>query len=101
MQVDLKLPYPVMPPDADELQTTGALWRYAVNKKYPEGLPRLELRLWAKIEDELDRKVSPIDLSVDQWAFLRKVMADTPWPVPWARHAVLLMDHMDAIEKGL
>jgi hypothetical protein len=101
VKVDLKLPYSTMPPEADELMVTGALWRYAVNQKYPQGLPRLELRLWAKVEDELDRKVSPVDLSVDQWVFLRKTMTDATWPVPWARHAVLLLDHMDEIERGL
>jgi hypothetical protein len=101
MQVDLKLAYPSLPPDADELSTTGALWRYAVNKKYPEGLPRLELRLWARIEDELDRKVSPIDLTMEQWKFLRSAMETTTWPVPWARHAVVLLNAMDEIERGV
>ena len=101
MQVDLKLAYPSLPPDADELATTAALWRYAVNKKFPDGLPRMELRLWARIEDELDRKVSPIEISVDQWKFLRGAMEATQWPVPWARHAVILLNAMDEIERSL
>jgi hypothetical protein len=101
MQIDLKLPYPALPQDADEISTTGALWRYAVNKKFPDGLPRLELRLWAKIEDELDRKASPIEVTTDQWKFLRSAMEATQWPVPWARHAVVLLNAMDEIERSL
>jgi hypothetical protein len=97
----LKLDYKTLPKDADALQTTVALLRHAVNAKYPAGVPRTEVRLWAHIEDELDVATASIELTLEQFKFLREAVHGANWPAPWARLAVVLFDAMDDLEKSL
>jgi hypothetical protein len=98
----LKLDYRTLPKDADEVQTTVALLRHAVNSKYPQGVPRSETRLWAKIEDALDDRTSvSVDLTLDQFKFLREAVIAAQWPAPWSRLAVVLLDSMDELERSL
>jgi hypothetical protein len=97
----LELKYPTLPKDADARQTTVALIRHAVNAKYPAGVPRAETRLWAKIEDELDVATASVEVSLDQFKFLREAVSAAPWPAPWSRLAVTLLDAMDELERGL
>jgi hypothetical protein len=99
--VPLKLDYKTVPKDADALQTTVALLRHAVNAKYPAGVPRTEVRLWAHIEDELDVAQASIELTLEQFKFLNEAVHGANWPAPWARLAVVLLDAMDDLEKSL
>jgi hypothetical protein len=97
----LKLDYKTLPKDADALQTSVALLRHAVNNKFPAGVPRTEVRLWARIEDELDATTASIDLTLEQFKFLREAVHGANWPAPWARLAVVLLDAMDEVERGI
>jgi hypothetical protein len=101
MLLPLKLDYKTLPKDADEIQTTVALLRHAVNSKYSAGVPRTEVRLWAKIEDELDTTPASIEVTLDQFKFLREAVHGANWPAPWARLAVVLLDAMDQGERAL
>ena len=102
MLLPLKLDYKTLPKDADEVQTTVALLRHAVNSKYPAGVPRSETRLWAKIEDALDDRSSvSVDLTLDQFKFLREAVSGASWPAPWSRMAVVLLDVMDEVERSI
>lgn len=101
MRVTLKIAYPKLPPETDEVKTTAALWRHAVNQKYSAGLGRIELRLWSRIEDELDKGEPEIDVSIEQWKFVFEAVRGAMWPPSWARHAVALLDHMDEVERSL
>jgi hypothetical protein len=99
VQLPLKLDYKTLPKDANEVQTTVALLRHAVNSKYPQGVPRSETRLWAKIEDALDEMPGSVEVNLDQWKFLRDAVSGASWPAPWARLAVTLLDAMDEAER--
>ena len=101
MRLPLKLDYRTLPKDAGAEQTTVALLRHAVNAKYPQGMPRAETRLWAKIEDELDSNPASVELSLDQFKFLREAVSGATWPAPWSRLAVTLLDAMDEAERGV
>jgi hypothetical protein len=101
MNLPLELKYSTLPKDADARQTTVALIRHAVNAKYPAGVPRTEVRLWARIEDELDVATASIELTLEQFKFLREAVHGANWPAPWARLAVVLLDAMDDLEKSL
>lgn len=101
MLLPLKLDYKTLPKDADEIQTTVALLRHAVNSKYPQGVPRTEVRLWANIEDQLDQGSVNVEVSLDQFKFLREAVHGANWPAPWSRLAVVLLDAMDERERSL
>ena len=101
MLLPLKLDYKTLPKDADEVQTTVALLRHAVNSKFPQGVPRAETRLWAKIEDELDLRTASIELTLDQFKFLHEAVQGATWPAPWSRLAVTLLDAMSEGERSL
>lgn len=101
MQLPLKLDYKTLPKDADAIQTTVALLRHAVNAKYPQGVPRSETRLWAKVEDALDEMPGSAEVTLDQFKFLREAVSGASWPAPWSRLAVTLLDAMDEMERSL
>jgi hypothetical protein len=101
MLFTLKLPYKTLPTDADEVKTTIALVRHAVNRRYPEGVPRTEVRLWARLEDAFDEHLPAIDITLDQFKFLREACLGATWPPPWARLAVVLLDALDEAERTL
>jgi len=101
MRFSLKLPYPTLPGDADEVRTTTALLRHAVTQKYPQGLPRVEVRAWAKIEDILDQGGPEVDLTPSQWTFLHDAVMAAAWPVPWSKLVVVFLDAIaDAEREG-
>ena len=101
MQLPLKLDYRTLPKDANAEQTTVALLRHAVNTKYPQGVPRAETRLWAKVEDALDEMPGSVEVTLDQFKFLREAVTGATWPAPWSRLAVTLLDAMDEVERSL
>jgi hypothetical protein len=101
MLLPLKLDYKTLPKDADEIQTTVALLRHAVNSKYPGGVPRTEVRLWANVEDQLDQGSATVEITLDQFKFLREAVHGASWPAPWSRLAVVLLDAMDEGERSL
>lgn len=101
MQFTLDLKYESLPRDADAQQTTAALIRHAVNKKYPDGMPRSETRLWGRLEEEFSGGATTLELSLEQYNFIRDAVQATTWPVPWARMAVTLMDAIDDLEHAL
>jgi hypothetical protein len=101
MLLPLKLDYKTLPKDADEIQTTVALLRHAVNSKYPAGVPRTEIRLWANVEDQLDQAAATVEITLDQFKFLREAVHGASWPAPWSRLAVVLLDAMDEGERSL
>ena len=101
MLLPLELKYSTLPKDADAVQTTVALLRHAVNSKYPAGVPRSETRLWAKIEDALDEMPASVEVTLDQFKFLREAVSAANWPAPWSRLAVTLLDAMDEGERAL
>lgn len=99
MRLPLKLAYPALPGDADEIRTTVALIRHAVNQKYPQGLPRMELRLWGKIEDLFDTGESEIELTPSQWGFVYDAVQHANWPVPWTKLVIVFLDAMGLAER--
>ena len=101
MLLPLKLDYKTLPKDADEIQTTVALLRHAVNSKYPQGVPRTEVRLWANIEDQLDNPSASVEVTLDQFKFLREAVHGASWPAPWSRMVVVLLDAMNEGERSL
>jgi hypothetical protein len=101
MDFPLKLPYDRLPADATEVQVTIALIRHAVTQKYPEGLPRTELRLWDRIDRTFDLDPDHVDLTTAQFTFLREAVMSAKWPVPWARLATQFLDVLDHLEKTL
>jgi hypothetical protein len=101
MLLPLKLDYKTLPKDADEVQTSVALLRHAVNSKYPGGVPRTEVRLWAHIEDALDTASASVEVTLEQFKFLREAVHGASWPAPWSRLAVVLLDAMDEGERAL
>ena len=67
----------------------------------PDGLPRSETRLWGGLEEKFTGGDSEIELSLEQFTFIRDAVQATTWPVPWARMAVTLMDAIDDLEHAL
>jgi hypothetical protein len=101
MDFPLKLAYDRLPADATEVQTTVALLRHAVTQKYPEGLPKTELRLWDRIDRALDTQADHVELTTAQFTFLRDAVHGARWPVPWARLATTFLDVLDEVERTL
>jgi hypothetical protein len=101
MDFPLKIAYDKLPADATEMQTTAALIRHAVTQKYPDGLPRTELRLWERIDHALDGDPPSIELTAAQFTFVRDAAQAAKWPVPWARLATTFLDHLDAFERTM
>jgi hypothetical protein len=101
MLLPLKLGYKTTPKDADAVETTVALIRHAVNSKYPSGVPRTEIRLWARIEDEFDTKPPAVEISLEQWKFVSTACREANWPSQWSRLVVVLLDSLDETERGL
>lgn len=99
MRLPLKLAYPTLPGDADEIRTTIALIRHAVAQKFPQGLPRVELRVWGKLEAALEEGLPELELSTTQWAFLRDAVHAAAWPVPWTKLVLTFLDALDEIER--
>jgi hypothetical protein len=98
MRLRLKLDYPQpWPENATAEQITLGLLRHAVTQKYPQGLPKLEVRLWARIEEEAASGADAIEISLDQSRFLAEALSATSWPVAWARSAVVLLDSLQQI----
>lgn len=100
MTLNLKLAYPTLPGDATERQTTAALIRHAVTSQYREGIPRLELRVWGKIEALLDGPDDTIDLSTSQWTFIRDAVNKATWPVPWTKMVLVFLDALEEAERA-
>jgi hypothetical protein len=103
MVFPLKLAYDRVPADANEMQTTVAMIRHAVSQKYPDGLPRTELRLWARIDAAMDAEAPPesLELTAAQFTFIRDCAQAAKWPVQWTRYAVTFLDALEAAERTL
>ena len=101
MKLPLALPYEALPKDADATQTTAALIRHAVNQTHKDGLPRSETRLWAGLEKKFTDGNGEVELSLEQFSFIRDAVQATTWPVPWAGLADTLMDAIDDLEHAL
>jgi hypothetical protein len=98
----LKLPYNGLPPNATEVQTTIALIRYAVTQKYPEGLPRTELRLWARLEAAMEADgVDRVELTREQFTFIFECALAAKWQVGWTKVVVPFLEHLEACEKRM
>jgi hypothetical protein len=101
MDFPLKLPYETLPTDATEIQVTVALIRHAVTQKYPDGLPRTELRLWDRMDRTLDTNVDHVELTTAQFTFLRDAIQAAKWPVQWTRLAVTFLDALEDVERTM
>jgi hypothetical protein len=99
MRLPLKIVYSRLPQDADEVKTTIALIRHAVTQRYPQGMPRVELRLWGKIEDQLDEPPAELELTTAQWNLIYEASQAAHWPVPWARLALTFLTALDEAER--
>jgi hypothetical protein len=101
MDFPLKIPYHPLPADANERQVTVALLRHAVTQKYPEGLPRTELRLWERVDRALDTEADHLELTTAQFTFIRDAIQAAKWPVQWTRLAVTFLDALEDIERTM
>jgi hypothetical protein len=101
MNFPLKIHYDPLPSDANEWQVTVALIRHAVTQKYPEGLPRTELRLWERVDRALESDTDHLELTTTQFTFLRDAIQAAKWPVPWTRLAVTFLDALEDIERTM
>jgi len=99
--LNLKLSYTTLPKDADELQTTIVLIRHAVNMTHKDGLGKLDTQLWAHIESKLDEQPATLDLTLEQWKFIREAVDKTTYPPVWSRLATALYDAMNEVEKSI
>ena len=101
MKLPLALKYDALPNDANAAQTTAALIRHAVNQTHKDGLPRSETRLWAGLERKFADGASEVELSLEQFSFIRDAVGATTWPVMWSTMADTLMDAIDEAEHAL
>jgi hypothetical protein len=97
----LKLDYETLPKDADAVQTTVALLRHAVNSAHPAGLVKLDTKLWANVENKLDETPVTVDLTMEQWKFLRDAVDKATFPAPWSRLTKTLLDAMEDVERSI
>jgi hypothetical protein len=97
----LKLDYKTLPKDADAVQTTIALLRHAVNSAHQQGLAKLDTMLWANIDEKLDDQPVAVDLTVEQWKFLRAATDTAKMPVAWSQLTKVLFAAMEDVERSI
>jgi hypothetical protein len=84
MKLDLEIPYKLNEADRQQFKTgyevSALLIRHAVQKKWPENMPRDPSRIWARIQDQILDSKNPLDLSDLEWEWLKELVKECDFP---------------------
>lgn len=84
MKLDLEISYKLNELDRQQFKTgreiSAILIRQAVQKKWPDTMPRDSSRVWAAIQDQLFEDKNPLELTDAQWEWLKELVNECDFP---------------------
>ncbi len=100
MKLSLQVPYVKLPED---LKSPPALTQYiiaeAVGKRYPQGMPRIDSRIYAKLLDQLYMGSNEIDIDEPTFNLVREALDSANLLPHMSSWKWTLLEHLDNAKK--
>jgi len=89
--------------DKASQEITFDILTFAVNKKFENGIPAEDRKLWGKVQDKLEiaieKKGKEIDLTDEEQTFTEECFMACDYPAPWSRDINILEEEVAKPKK--
>lgn len=100
MQLSLNVIYSKLPSD---IKNAAGLTRFlieeVVNRKYPNGLPKTESRMYAKVLDQFWSNADTIDIDDSTFLFIKEALDAVNLPPAFSSWKWSLIAYLETIDK--
>lgn len=99
MKLSLNVPYKKLPADIKKSsQLTEVLIGEALNRKYPQGMPRQESRQYAQVLDQFYEDKDVVEIEPSFLTLLKEAIDKAELPPHQSSWKWSLLDHLEAVK---